>query len=398
MADSLHVRARHYFTGDPVTLRVEAGNFAGATSQALRTLAADYVAPAWCDIQINGGGGVGFTSSTLTFSDIEHITLLCHQHGIGTFCPTVITSDTCTLQHAFQTLRAAVEANATLASAIPCFHLEGPWISVEDGPRGAHPREHIRQPDREVFRSLQDAAGGRIRLVTLAPELDGALAFIQWLTEQGILVALGHTAATPQRIREAIAAGARLSTHLGNGCARYLHRHHNLLWEQLSADELSASIIADGHHLPWSMIRTFIRAKSTARLVLTCDSSDLAGLPPGRYIRWGQELEVTKGAKVVHSEQGVLAGAWVFTDRCVANIVHHVGVPLYDAVEMAAVNPRRLLGLPVPTLEIGQRAEFVLLREVTDGGFQVMATVIGDRIIFGSGADESPPPIAVAAG
>src|SRR5204862_5034262 len=139
---------------------------------------------------------------------------------------------------------------------------------------------------------LQDAAGGRLRLVTLAPETPAALPFIERLTQAGVVVALGHSAADGACIRAAIRAGARLSTHLGNGCHAMLPRHDNCLWEQLAADDLWASLICDGHHLPVSVVRCLLRAKTPARTILTCDASSLAGLPPGCYDQWGGEFEV----------------------------------------------------------------------------------------------------------
>src|SRR5262249_12675635 len=147
-----------------------------------------------------------------------------------------------------RTLGAACDTDPELAHATPAFHLEGPYISAEDGPRGAHPSAHVRPPDWEEFCRLQEAAGGRIRLVTLAPEREGALGVIERLVATGVVVALGHTAATGRQIHDAISAGARLSTHLGNGAHAVLPRHPNYIWEQLAADELWASIICDGHH------------------------------------------------------------------------------------------------------------------------------------------------------
>src|SRR5207244_4307325 len=178
------------------------------------------------------------------------------------------------------------------ARPLPARHREGPDLSPEDGPRGAHPRQHIRPPDWDEFRRLQDAAGGLIRLVTLAPEHDGALPFIEKLVAAGVVVSLGHTAASGACIRAAAKAGARLSTHLGNGAHAILPRHPNYIWEQLAADELWASIICDGHHLPPSVARCIVRVKTPARTILTSDAGSLAGLAPGHYHEWGQELEV----------------------------------------------------------------------------------------------------------
>ena len=258
------------------------------------------------------------------------------------------------------TLRRAVESDPTLARALPGIHLEGPYISADDGPRGAHPREHVRAPDWDEFQRLQDAAGGHIRLVTLAPEHDGALEFIEKLVRAGLVVALGHTAATPVRLRDAVKAGARLSTHLGNGCAGMMHRHDNVIWEQLANDNLWASLICDGHHLPAAFVKSAVRAKTTARLILTCDASSLAGLPPGRYREWGQELEIRPEGKIIVVGQNVLAGSWAFTDTCIGNVMRMAGVSLADAIAMATDRPRELIGLPVQGLEVGMPAELVL--------------------------------------
>src|SRR5262249_6725981 len=239
-------------------------------------------------------------------------------------------------------------------------HLEGPYISPEDGPRGAHPRQHVRPPDWDEFCRLQEAAGGRVRLVTLAPEHEGALRFIERLVAAGVVVALGHTAASGRRIREAILAGACLSTHLGNGTHALLPRHENYLWEQLAADELWASIICDGHHLPPPVVRCIVRVKTPARTILTCDASALAGLPPGHYQLWEQECDILPEGKIVVSDSGYLGGSWAFTDLCVGNVLRFAGVGLSDALDMAGARPRQLLGLPVPRLEAGAAADLVL--------------------------------------
>jgi N-acetylglucosamine-6-phosphate deacetylase len=267
-----------------------------------------------------------------------------------------------------------------IARAVSAIHLEGPYISAEDGPRGAHPRQYIRKPDWDEFERWQNAAGGRIRLMTLAPEHEGSLAFIEQLVQAKVVVSLGHTAAISARIREAISAGARMSTHLGNGCHALLPRHDNYLWEQLAADELWASIICDGHHLPSALIRCILRVKTPRRTILTCDASSLAGMPPGRYREWDQELEVLPEGKIVVSESGFLAGSWSFTDRCIGNAVRDGGVSLSEAIEMASIRPRELLGLPINRLEVGQPADLVLFEWDDVAGFRPMATVIAGRI------------------
>jgi N-acetylglucosamine-6-phosphate deacetylase len=223
--------------------------------------------------------------------------------------------------------------------------------------------------------------------VTLAPELDEALGFIERLVAAGVVGSLGHTAASSQRIREAIAAGARLSTHLGNGCHALMPRHDNYFWEQLAADELWASMICDGHHLPPALMRSIVRVKTPSRTIVTCDASSLAGLPPGRYREWDQELEVQADGRIVVVESGFLAGSGSFTDRCIGNVIRFAGVSLAEAVDMASARPRELLGLPPRRLEAGQRGDLVLFDWQPGGEFQVRATVIEGAVAY---AQRSP--------
>jgi N-acetylglucosamine-6-phosphate deacetylase len=213
----------------------------------------------------------------------------------------------------------------------------------------------------------------------LAPEHEGACHFIEKLTRGGIVAALGHTAAAPGCIRAAISAGARLSTHLGNGSHAMLPRHENYLWEQLAADELWASIICDGHHLPPALVRCLVRVKTPARTILTCDAGPLAGAPPGTYRQWDQEFEVLPEGRIVVAGTGFLAGSWAFTDLCVANVLRFTEVTLADAVDMASARPRSLLGLPPRTLEAGQPADLILFDWAPGQDFKVRATLLGGR-------------------
>ena len=173
-------------------------------------------------------------------------------------------------------------------------------------------------------------------------------------------MALGHTAASGACIREAVAAGAKLSTHLGNGSHAVLPRHDNYVWEQLAEDGLWASVIADGHHLPAAVLKCILRVKTPARSILTCDAGSLAGLPPGRYRQWDTEFEVDPAGKIVVPGTSYLAGSWAFTDLCVDNAVTLGGVSLRDAIDMAGANPRELLGLPPLELVEGAPADLVV--------------------------------------
>jgi N-acetylglucosamine-6-phosphate deacetylase len=382
----MRLRACHYATARPVEIECTGATISsiGAATAGPADREASWVAPAWFDLQINGCGGYSFNSPNLTLEHIRHVVNVCRRHGIGALCPTLITNDFDALTHGFRTLRRACEQDAELDHAMPCFHLEGPYISPEDGPRGAHPRQHVRPPDWEEFQRWQEAAGGRIRLVTLAPETPGALPFIERLVHSGVVVALGHTAAKGSVIRDAIAAGARLSTHLGNGAHAMLPRHDNYIWEQLAADELWASLICDGHHLPPAVVLCMLRVKTPARIVLTCDASSLAGLPPGRYREWDQDIDVLPGGKVMVAGTSYLAGSGAFTDFCISNVTRMTRVPLAVAIDMAAVRPRALLGLPLPRLAAGAAADLVLFDWQHGGDVIVRATVVAGRIVDAS--------------
>jgi N-acetylglucosamine-6-phosphate deacetylase len=376
--NSLRLRARHYASGERLDIVCEGGRIAamGAAGDGPVDLEAGWVAPALFDLQINGCDGISFNSPRLTEEEIHRVVRICRRHGISALCPTLITNSREALLHGFTTIRRACEADVDLARALPALHLEGPYISAEDGPRGAHPLRHVRPPDGDEFRRFQDASGGRIRLVTLAPEHDGALSFIEKLTASGVVVALGHTAATSACIRSAIAAGARLSTHLGNGSHALLPRHDNYLWEQLAADELWASIISDGHHLPPAVLHCILRVKTPARTILTCDASSLAGLPPGRYREWDQEFEVLPSGRIVVPGTTFLAGSGLFTDACIGHLLSLGEVSLADAVDMAGARPRQLLGLEAQPLTVGATADLVLFDWQRGAEFVVRATIL----------------------
>jgi N-acetylglucosamine-6-phosphate deacetylase len=360
------LRARHYRTGEPTELRVADGRIV-STGPATADGVSGWVAPALFDLQVNGCDGVSFNAPTLTVEQIRHVVEVGRRHGVGGLLPTLVTNSYDALAHGLATLRRAVETDSVVRAAVPGFHVEGPYISPEDGPRGAHPRDHVRPPDWDEFRRLQEAAGGLVRLLTLAPERPEALPFIEKLAATGVVVALGHTAADGPTLRAAVAAGARLSTHLGNGCHAVMPRHDNPVWEQLAGDELWASVIADGHHLPPAVLRCILRVKTPARTVLTCDASSLAGRPPGRYREWGQDLEVRPEGRVVLSGTPYLAGSAVFTDTCVAHAARVGGVSLADAIDMAGARPRELLGLPRRELAVGEPADVWVFDRDADG-------------------------------
>jgi N-acetylglucosamine-6-phosphate deacetylase len=367
------VHARHYATGRPIAVTIADGIIVSV--EASESAPTAFIAPAFFDPQINGCLGISFNAADLRCEAVHTVAAECGKHGIGGFLPTLITGSFEAIRHGFATLVEAIAGDAGLRRRIPGFHLEGPYLSSEDGPRGAHPREHIRDPDWDEFQRWQDAAAGRILMVTVAPERPGALPFIEKLAAGGVVAAIGHTAASGQSIRDAVSAGARTSTHLGNGCHAVLPRHDNIIWEQLACDDLWASIISDGHHLPPAVVKSIVRAKGIARTLLTCDAGSLAGMPPGRYREWGTELEVLPGGKIVVAGTPYLAGSGHFTDVCIRKVIRFAGVSLADAVDMATVRPRRLLGLPIPTIEAGQPADLVLIEPEPGGELRITSMI-----------------------
>ena len=296
--------------------------------------------PGFFDIQVNGFGGVDFNSPGVTPEQIHSILPELRATGVTRFLPTLITAS---LDRFTECARALTQVDDPMIAGI---HLEGPYISPVDGPRGAHRREYCCAASLDEFARRQDAAGGRIVLVTLAPEVEGALQLIEPLVAQGVRVAIGHTDASPGLIRDAIREGATLSTHLGNGCAAVLPRHPNVIWEQLASDALWASLIVDGHHLPASTVKAIARAKTPERTILVTDAMAAAACPPGSY-RIG-ELEVEVGADKRVSLRGTpfLAGSALTMDRAVGNMVRFTGLPLDEVLPMASTVPAAYLDMP----------------------------------------------------
>lgn len=305
-----------------------------------------FISPAFLDIQVNGFKGVDFSKGDLEPERVLELIEEMKGRGIAYLCPTVLTSSSERMRKAFSALSKLCDGSKIVEESFVGFHMEGPYISSEEGPRGVHDPRWVRDPDWDEFLSFQDAAGGRIKILTLAPEREGALRFIEKATEEGIVVAIGHTGASPQRIRDAISAGAKLSTHLGNGAHAFLPRHPNYIWEQLASDELYASIIVDGYHLPPSVVKCFIRCKGVSRTILISDIVSLGGMKPGIYrTEDGREVEISEDGRISLVGTPYLAGSATTLDRSVVNAMKFAGVDLADAIDMASTNPAKLLGI-----------------------------------------------------
>jgi len=350
------------------------------------TTHASWLAPGFVDLQVNGYGGQEFNDAQLDADKVQHVCRAMDRDGVTGFLATATTHGYDMLSHTMRTLAQTCETVPEVARRVPGFHLEGPYISREDGPRGAHPLEHCRPPDWDEFQRLQEAAGGRIRLLTLSPEYDNATRFISRVSASGVLVAIGHTAADSSQIAAAVDAGARMSTHLGNGAHGLIRRHPNYIWDQLAEDRLIASLIVDGHHLPPAVVKCFVRVKTAERCVLVSDLVGMAGMPAGVYHNTSiGAIEILEdGRIVVAGQRQYLAGAGLPITHGIANVMRFAGVDLRTAVDMASSRPAELIGLPPARLEVGAPANLVLFDLPAAGDpLQIRCTINAGEVVFG---------------
>jgi len=381
---------RRYETGEPVRITIGNRRILSIAPAWPTVPVRDWpwVAPGLFDLQVNGYGGTWFSSPTVTSEKVARAVREYLSHGVTRLLPTVITNSTEALQHGLRAIDTACREDSCVANMVAGCHLEGPWISPVDGPRGAHPQQHVRPANWSEFLDLQQASGGRIRLVTIAPEVPGAIDFIRQAVAAGITIAIGHTAATSDQLHAAVEAGATLSTHLGNGCHPQLPRHPNPIWDQLGNPRLTASIITDGHHLPDAVVRSILFAKGAQGTIITCDASGWAGCQPGQYSHLENHVEIQPSGRIVVAGQDkILAGSSATTEVCVSRATQMGGISLRTAIDMACRNPSRLLGFPEYRLMSGDVANLFLYRimESPAGGpsISVVATILQGELAWG---------------
>ena len=320
-----------------------------------------WIAPGFVDIQVNGFSGVDFNRPDTPQTEIRRALDMILSTGVTRCLPTVITGPPEDMIGCLRNL-ARARRELPMGRAMAGFHVEGPHIAAEDGPRGAHPLKSVRPPDLDEYRRWQDATDNGIRLITLSPHWPGAPAYIEAITRDGVTASIGHTGASAEQIGEAVDAGATLSTHIGNAGHAVLPKHPNYIWDQLAEDRISASFIVDGIHLGAAFLRAALRAKTVQRAVLVTDASAPAGAAPGRYWLGEQEADLTPDGRVVMAGTDRLAGSALKMKDAVANVIRMAGVGLRDAVEMATVNPARVIHLEGRSngLVAGERADLVV--------------------------------------
>lgn len=317
------------------------------------------------DLQLNGYAGLDFNGSAddLTPEAMHEVRRRLAGRGVARALPTLITDDTERMIARAARYARLVASDADLAAAFPALHVEGPFVSPVDGPRGAHPKCWCKLPAGapDFLDRIRDAAGGRVAILTLAPELPGAIELIGRGAAAGVCMAIGHTGASPEAIDAAAAAGATLSSHLGNGSHQTLPRLDNYVQRQLADDRLRASFIADGHHMPLTTLKNFVRAKTPAGSILVTDAIAAAEMPPGEYELAGQRVVVGDDGRAAKPGEANLAGSTLTLDRAVLNTVRAGAATFAEAWAMASSIPSGLVGLP-PAPPVTVR--------ITPGGFE----------------------------
>ncbi|HUJ94142.1 MAG TPA: N-acetylglucosamine-6-phosphate deacetylase [Terriglobales bacterium] len=331
------------------------------------------LAPGLIDIHIHGGAGHDVMEpSADALMAVEH---LLARHGVSSYFPTTVTAPMDATLSALGRLAEAIEAaeRGSLSNELRArplgIHLEGPFLSHIR--RGVHPPEDLLDPDPHVFEQFWQASRGQIRLLTIAPELPGALEVIAQATELGVCVSVGHSDASLDATRAAITAGARHATHTFNAMRPLNHRDPGILGEVLTDPRLSADIIADGIHVDPAIVQLFLMAKGHDAAVLITDANAATGMPDGTYHLGPFEFEVRDGRCL---SGGKLAGSVLTLDRAVRNTMEFAGWDLQQAIRLATVNPARVTGLSTRgEVKAGARADLVVL----SANGEVRQTIIG---------------------
>lgn len=382
------LEARRWDNGQAIRVRIANGKITSILPLEGTGHGLPFVAPGLYDLQLNGYRGIWFSSESLTEDQVEQVILDFVEHGITRCLPTLITNSFDAIAHGLRTIQAACQRSRLVRHVVAGCHIEGPYISPENGPRGAHPVQHVRAPSVAELNQWQQLSGGLVRLVTLAPEWPGSADFIRAAVASGITIAIGHTAANSDTIREAISAGARLGTHLGNGCAAMIPRHDNVFWPQLADDRLTCSVISDGFHVPATMLQCISRCKPRDRIVLTSDVSGFGGCAPGRYSSGAVDVDVLPDGRIVVAGQTqFLAGSGALTGECVLKFAATCGWTLKDAWWLASSAPAQILNDVEPEFQEGADARLTVFRQA-DGaigsapGFVPVESLIGTERIL----------------
>lgn len=294
----------------------------------------------YCDLQVNGYAGVDFNDANVTAAGIDQALAAMRADGVTTCLPTLITAPAKILHARLRALDHAVASSTLGPTMVPGFHLEGPFLNPAPGFAGCHPAAAMRDPDPALLAGWMAGLQRPVLMLTLAPEKPGGMNLIRWAVAHGIVAAIGHADAGETVVTAAVAAGATMSTHLGNGLPRLLPKFDSPLMAQLGADGLSAGFIADGLHVPIPALRAMIRAKGASAILVT-DAVAAAGCPPGQY-RFA-DMTIERLADGTVRSGGVLAGSSLTMAQAVRNTIAWGITDAAGAEFMATDAPRRVL-------------------------------------------------------
>ena len=332
------------------------------------------IVPGFFDVHMHGGVNCDVMRGTA--SEMKQLETFLARHGVTSYFPTTVTASLDVTLSALERLADAIEAaekNGGGRAQPLGIHLEGPFLS--HAKRGVHPPEDLMQPSLGAFDKLWQAARGHVRMITIAPELDGAEEVISEASRRGVCVSLGHSDADLEETRRGIRAGARHATHTFNAMRPLDHRAPGILGEVLTNKQLSADVIADGIHVDRAVVDLLFRAKGIEKFVLITDAISATGMPDGRYMLGTLEVEVKDGRCV---RNGTLAGSALTMDRAVRNVMQFAKLDLQQAVRAASMNPAQAAGMPKKgTIEPGGNADFVVL--TPDG--EIRATIVKGVVI-----------------
>ncbi len=333
------------------------------------------IAPGFLDIHIHGGAGLDVMRASV--SELPRLGNFLASHGVTTYFPTTVAAPLDATCAALERLADAIEKNPDSNGSSVCarpigIHLEGPFLSHKR--RGVHPPEYLVEPTLGIFERLWQAARGHVRMLTIAPEIPGAMEVIAEASRRNVCVSIGHSDAEFATAREAVRTGARHATHTFNAMRPLDHRNPGIIGEVLSDDTITADIIADGIHVSPEVVKVFLQAKGPERAVLITDAISATGMPDGVYQLGPIQVQVKDGKCTAGDS---LAGSVLTMDRAVRNVTRFAHWDLRDAVRAATLNPAHAIGLAGTTgkLAVGAEANFVALSPSGD----VLKTIIGGR-------------------
>ena len=330
---------------------------AASNQEADRDFSGLWIVPGFIDIHVHGGGGADFMDATP--DAVRQVARTHARHGTTTLLATTLTAEREQIDRCIASVREVMDSPGPGEARIVGIHLEGPYISAAK--RGAQPQAFIRPPDWDEMERWISLSGGAIKLVTIAPEIDGALDFIRRAAAAGVVVSIGHTSATVKEARAGIDAGARNATHLFNAMPPLAHRAPGAAAALLESDDVSVELIADGVHLHPAIAGIVSKIKGPGRIILITDAMAGAAMPDGEYSLGGSPVTVQSGT--ASFSDGTLAGSVLTMNQAFHNIRRFAGTIPSDAAAMTSLNAARLIGIDVWTgrLEVDFRADLAVI-------------------------------------